>query len=122
MPKAFPNKFVRKWVMTHLQERKNRLKRIHRYWAIRWYKYKSIPDWKWAMQFAFNPPYQYTMAMCAQYCPENRHKYYPQPSKKPHRNTELTPEDYSSEAECQAIAAEKKRIKEEKKKTKLAAE
>ena len=26
------------------QERKNRLQRIHRYWAIRWYKYKSIPD------------------------------------------------------------------------------
>src|SRR4051812_36476411 len=52
------------------QQRKNRLQMIRRYWAIRWYKYKSIPDWKWAVQFAFNPPYQYTMAMCGQYTPE----------------------------------------------------
>src|ERR1044072_2943194 len=57
------------------QQRKNRLQGIQRYWDVRWYKYKSIPDWKWAMQFAFNPPYQYTMAMCGQYCPENHQKY-----------------------------------------------
>src|SRR3954464_1351369 len=25
------------------QQRNNRLQAIHRYWAIRWYKYKSIP-------------------------------------------------------------------------------
>src|SRR3954469_24468574 len=72
------------------QQRKNRLQTIHRYWAIRWYKYKSIPDWKWAMQFAFNAPYQYTMAMCTQYSPENHHLYYPKPPKKPHKNTTLT--------------------------------
>ena len=48
------------------QQRKNRLQGIRRYWAIRWYKYKSIPDWKWAMQFAFSPPFQYTMAMLMQ--------------------------------------------------------
>src|SRR4051812_657527 len=104
------------------QERKNQLQRIRRYWAIRWYKYKSILDWKWAMQFAFNPPYQYTMAMCGQYTPENLHKYYPNPPKMPHRNTVLTTDDYPSEAERLEKAAEKKRIKEEKKKTKLATE
>ena len=26
------------------QQRKNRLQGIRRYWAVRWYKYKSIPD------------------------------------------------------------------------------
>src|SRR3954470_6297000 len=90
------------------QERKNRLQRIRRYWAIRWYKYKSIPDWKWAMQFSFNPPYQYTMSMCGQYTPENRHKYYPNPPKMPHRNSLKNPKDYPSETERQDIAAEKK--------------
>src|SRR3954465_13436933 len=74
------------------------------------------------MQFAFNPPYQYTRAMCGQYTPENLHKYYPQPPKQPRRNTILTPEDHPNEVERLEIAAEKKRIKEEKKKAKLAAE
>src|ERR1043165_5278886 len=41
-------------------DRKMRLQRIRRYWAVRWYKFKSIPSWKWAMQFAFSPPYRYT--------------------------------------------------------------
>src|SRR4051812_22832345 len=45
-------------------QRKIRLQKIRRYWAIRWYKYKSNPDWKWAMQFAFNPPYLYTHLLC----------------------------------------------------------
>ena len=90
------------------QQRKNRLQGIRRYWAVRWYKYKSIPDWKWAMQFSFNPPYQYTMAMCGQYYPENRHKYYPKLPKKPHKNTVLTPDDYPSEVERLRVLAEKK--------------
>src|SRR4051812_19340113 len=29
----------------NFQQRKNRLQGIRRYWAVRWYKYKSIPDW-----------------------------------------------------------------------------
>src|SRR4051812_33977592 len=37
--------------------RKIRLQGIRRGWAIRWYKYKSVPEWKWAMQFAFHPPF-----------------------------------------------------------------
>ena len=53
------------------QQRRNRLQSIRRYWAVRWYKYKSVQDWKWAMQFACNPPYQYTMAMRSSYSPEN---------------------------------------------------
>src|SRR4051812_45137991 len=65
------------------------------------------------------PTFSVHHGMCTQYCPENRHKYYPQPPKKPHRNTVLTPEDYPSEAERQEIAAEKKRIEDEKKKAKL---
>src|SRR3954470_11416950 len=104
------------------QQRKNRLQGIRRYWAVRWYKYKSIADWKWAMQFAFNEPYQYTMAMCTQYSPENRHLYYPKPHKKPHKNSILTPDDFPEEVERQRVLAEKKRIKDEKKRKKLEAE
>src|SRR3954470_2388785 len=101
-------------------DRKIRLQRIRRYWAIRWYKYKSIPTWKWAMQFAFSPPYQYTLAMCSQYTEENRHLYYPVPPKLPHPNTLKTPDDYPEEQERLRIAAEIKRLKEAKKAAKLA--
>src|SRR3954467_700159 len=97
------------------QERKNRLQGIRRYWVIRWYKYKSIPNWKWALQFAFNPPYQYTSAMCGQYTAENRSKYFPKPPKVPHPNTLKTPDDYPAEQQRLAILAEKKRIKDDKK-------
>ena len=104
------------------QQRRNRLQSIRRYWAVRWYKYKSIPDWKWAMQFAFNPPYQYTMAMRSSYSPKNRHLYYPKPPLMPHKNSLLTPDDLPDEVERLRVLAEKKRIKEEKKKKKLEAE
>src|SRR4051812_45715133 len=62
------------------------------------------------------------MAMCGQYTPEKLRKYYPKPPKMPHRNTVLTPDDYPSEAERLEKAAEKKRLKEEKKKAQLSAE
>src|SRR3954471_17458877 len=101
-------------------QRKNRLQNIRRYWAVRWYKYKSIPDWKWTMQFAFNPPYQYTSAMCSQYVEENRHLYYPVPPKFPHPNTLKTPDDFPEEQERLRIAAELKRLKDEKKVAKMA--
>ena len=101
-------------------QRKNRLQNIRRYWAVRWYKYKSIPDWKWAMQFAFSPPFQYTSAMCSQYIEENRHLYYPVPPKLPHPNTLKTPDDYLEEQERLRIAAEKKRLKDAKKAAKVA--
>src|SRR4051812_40293027 len=39
------------------QQRKIRLQGICRYWAIRLYKYKSVPEWKWAIQFTFHPPF-----------------------------------------------------------------
>src|SRR4051812_259743 len=104
------------------QQRKNRLQSIRRYWAVRWYKYKSIPDWKWAMQFAFNEPYMYTTAIRPSYNPENRHLYYPKPPLQPHKNSLLTPNDFPEEIERLKIAAEKKRIKDEKKKKKLEAE
>src|SRR4051812_20295757 len=71
------------------------------------------------MQFGFNPPYQYTSAMCSQYTEENRHLYYPVPPKLPHPNTLKTPDDYPDEQECLRIAAEKKRLKEAKKAAKL---
>ena len=90
------------------QQRKVRLQKIRRYWAIRWYKYKSIPDWKWALQFAFHPPFQYTSAMCGQYTAKNRHKYYPKPPKEPHPNTLKTPDDYPKKQERLAILSEKK--------------
>src|SRR4051812_5906129 len=101
-------------------QRKIRLQNIRRYWAVRWYKYKSIPTWKWTMQFAFSPPYQYTSAMCSQYTEENRHQYYPVPPKLPHPNTLKTPDDYPDEQERLRVAAEAKRLKEEKKAAKLA--
>ena len=41
------------------QQRKRHIQVIQRYWAIRWYKFKSVPEDKWVVQFAFNPPYQY---------------------------------------------------------------
>src|SRR3954463_2602467 len=69
-----------------------------------------------------NPPYQYTMAMCTKYSPENRHLYFPKPPREPHRNTIKTPEDYPSEAERQAVAEQKRLEKEEKKKKQLAEE
>src|SRR4051812_48084452 len=106
----------------NFQQRKNRLQSIRRYWAVRWYKYKSIPDWKWAMQFAFHEPYMYTMAIRPSYNPENRHLYYPKPPLQPHKNTLLTPDDFPEEVERLKIVAEKKRIKDEKKKKKLEAE
>src|SRR3954467_11234423 len=106
----------------NFQQRKNRLQGIRRYWVVRWYKYKSIPDWKWAMQFAFHEPYMYTMAMRTSYNPENRHLYYPKPPLQPHKNTLLTPDDFPEEVERLKIIAEKKRIKDEKKKKKLEAE
>lgn len=93
-------------------DRKIRLQKIRRYWAIRWYKYKSTPDWKWTMQFAFSPPYRYTTAMCAQYNAANRRKYYPKPPAVPHPNTLKTPDDYPKEQERLSILAEKKRIRE----------
>src|ERR1041385_7467826 len=102
-------------------DRKMRLQRIRRYWAVRWYKFKSIPSWKWAMQFAFSPPYQYTTVMCTQYTEANRMKYYPKPPAVPHPNTLKTPDDYPEEQERLAIAAEKRRIREEKKAKALAA-
>src|SRR4051812_14206343 len=104
------------------QQRKSRLQSIRRYWAVRWYKYKSIPDWKWAMQFAFHEPYMYTMAIRPSYNPENRHLYYPKPPLQPHKNTLLTPADFLEEVERLKIVAEKKRIKDENKKKKLEAE
>ena len=97
------------------------LQNIRRYWAIRWYIYKSILDWKWAMQFAFSPPFLYTSHMCGKYTEENRHLYYPVPPKYPHPNTLKTPHDYPEEQERLRIAAEKKRLKEAKKAAKLAA-
>src|SRR4051812_1569098 len=100
-------------------QRKNRLQNIRIYWAVRWYKYKSIPDWKWTMQFAFNPPYQYTSAMCSQYIEENRHLYYPVPPKLPHPNTLKTPDDFPEEKERLRIAAELKRLRDQKKAAKL---
>src|SRR3954467_7634536 len=100
-------------------QRKNRLQNIRRYWAVRWYKYKSIPDWKWTMHFAFNPPYQYTSAMCSQYIEENRHLYYPVPPKRPHPNTLKTPDDFPEEKERLRIAAELKRLKDQKKAAKM---
>src|ERR1041384_2707459 len=103
-------------------DRKMRLQRIRRYWAVRWYKFKSIPSWKWAMQFAFSPPYQYTTVMCTQYTEANRMKYYPKPPAVPHPNTLKTPDDYPEEQERLAILAEKRRIREEKKAKALAAE
>src|SRR3954466_11258377 len=72
------------------------------------------------MQFAFSPPYQYTSAMCSQYTEENRHLYYPVPPNLPHPNTLKTPDDYLEEKERLRIAAEAKRLKEEKKAAKLA--
>src|SRR4051812_46397277 len=102
------------------EQRKNRLQNIHRYWAVRWYKYKSIPTWKWTMHFAFSPPFRYTSAMCSQYIEENRHLYYPVPPKLPHPNTLKTPDDFPEEKERLRLAAEAKRLKEEKKAAKLA--
>src|SRR3954464_10966435 len=72
------------------------------------------------MQFTFNPPYQYTSAMCSQYTEENRHLYYPVPPKFPHPNTLKTPDDYPEEKERLRIAAELKRLKDEKKAAKMA--
>src|ERR1041385_9030884 len=103
------------------EQRKIRLQNIRQYWAVRWYKYKSIPDWKWAMQFAFNPPFQYTSHMGAKYTEEYRDLYYRVPPKVPHPNTLKTPADYPDEQLCLEIAAEKKRIKDEKNAAKLAA-
>src|SRR4051812_29345370 len=61
--------------------------------------------------------------MCVKYTEANRHKYYPVPPKLPHPNTLKTPDDYPEEKKRLAILAEKKRIKDEKKKAKaLAAE
>src|ERR1041385_4485042 len=102
-------------------QRKILLQGIRRYWAIRWYKFKSIPDWKWAMQFAFSPPYRYTSHMCGKYIKENHHLYYPVPPKFPHPNTLKTPDDYPEEKKRLRIAAEKKRLKAEKKAANLAA-
>ena len=105
------------------QQRKIRLQGIRRYWAIRWYKYKSVPEWKWAMQFAFHPPFLYTEHMCSKWTEANRHLYYPKPPKQPHPTSLRTPDNYPEEQERLAIAAEKKRVKEEKKEAKrLAAE
>src|SRR3954467_14136727 len=86
------------------------------------YKYKSIPDWKWAMQFAFNPPFLYTAAMCGQYIAQNRSKYFPRPPKVPHPNSIKTPDDYPEEKKRLIIPADKKRVKDEKKAKALAAE
>src|SRR4051794_17279911 len=72
------------------------------------------------MQFAFNPPYQYTSTMCSQYTEENRHLYYPVPPKLPHPNTLKTPDDYPEEKERLRISGELKRLKYEKKAAKLA--
>src|SRR3954468_135772 len=74
------------------------------------------------MQFAFNEPYMYTTAIRPSYNPENRHLYYPKPPLQPHKNSLLTPNDFPEEVERLKIAAEKKRIKDEKKKKKLEAE
>src|SRR3954468_19468805 len=73
------------------------------------------------MQFAFNPPFLYTEHMCGQYTEANRHMYFPVPPKVPHPNTLKTPDDYPEEQKRLRIAAEKKRIKDEKKAAKLAA-
>lgn len=104
-------------------QRKIHLQGIQRYWAIRWYKYKSVPEWKWAMQFAFHPPYLYTSHMCSKWTEANWHLYYPMPPKFPHPTSLKTPDDYPDEQKCLAIAAQKKRIKDAKKAAKkLAAE
>src|SRR3954463_8961642 len=74
------------------------------------------------MQFAFNPPFPYTAAMCGQYIAENRSKYFPSPPKVPHPNSIKTPDDYPKEKKRLAILAAKKRVKDEKKAKALAAE
>src|SRR4051812_45017159 len=78
-------------------QRKIILQRIHRYWAIQWYKYKSVLEWKWAMQFAFHPPYLYTSHMCGKWTKANRHLYYPVPPKISHPTSLKTPDDYPKE-------------------------
>src|SRR3954465_12705394 len=67
------------------------------------------------MPFAFNPPFQYTAAMCGQYIAENRSNYFPIPPKVPHPNSIKTPDDYLEEKKRLAILAEKKRLKDDKK-------
>ena len=59
------------------QQRKRRIQVIRRYWAIRWYKFKSVPEDKWAVQFAFNPPFQYCMQCAPKYKEANREQYRP---------------------------------------------
>lgn len=95
-------------------ERKIRLQGIRCYWAIRWYKYKRVPEEKWVVQFAFNPPFQYCMPMATKYNPENRYLYFPALPKKPHPTCLKTPEDYPDEQKRLAILAEKLQKKKEK--------
>lgn len=96
------------------QQRKRRMQVARRYWAMRWYKFKYVPKEKWAMQFAFNPPYQYCMQCVKKYNEENRHLYHPVPPKKPHSTSVRTPDDYPEEQKRLAILAEKLRKKKEK--------
>ena len=74
--------------------RKHRIQVIRTYWAIRWYKFRSVPKEKWAVQFAFSPPYQYCMQCAPKYNEENHHLYRPVPPKQPHPTSLRTPDDY----------------------------
>ena len=60
------------------QQRKRRIQVIQRYWAIRWYKFRSVPEEKWAVQFAFNPSSQYCMQCAPKFNEANREQYRPE--------------------------------------------
>ena len=79
-----------------------------------WYKFKYVPEEKWAVQFAFNPPFQYCMQCATKYNKENRHLYRPVSPKKPHPTSLRTPDDYPAEKKRLTILDEKIRKNKEK--------
>ena len=81
---------------------------------MRWYKFKSMPEEKWAVQFAFSPPYQYCVQCATKYNEENHHLYRPVSPKKPHPTSLRTPKDYLEEEKKLTIQAEKLQKKKEK--------
>ena len=88
------------------------MQKIHRQWAKKWYNYGKLQE-KYAILFAFNPPWNDCIAEgCIK---EGEDKVRPAPPTNPHPTSHRTPADYPQELKKRAKAKrEQKAAKTEK--------
>ena len=93
-------------------DRNNRLQRIRRHWASKWYRYENVRE-KYQTLFAFNPPWNDCIA---ENCigPDDE-KVRPPPPANAHTDSLKTIADFAEEVAKRAKAKAKREAREAKK-------